>query len=81
MATAHKLSGEDLIAEQAAKPILQLVDPDSFPVDPEPFYEMVAERAYYKAEARGFEAGHETEDWLDAEKELLTPSASGQESE
>lgn len=29
----------------------------------------VAERAYYKAEKRGFAAGHETEDWLEAEAE------------
>jgi len=30
----------------------------------------VAEAAYYKAEARGFEPGHEVDDWLDAEREL-----------
>ncbi|MGZ8152978.1 MAG: DUF2934 domain-containing protein [Methylovulum sp.] len=27
----------------------------------------VAELAYYKAESRGFEPGHELEDWLEAE--------------
>jgi len=31
----------------------------------------VAEAAYYKAEARGFEPGHEVDDWLDAERELV----------
>ncbi len=30
----------------------------------------VAELAYYKAEARGFEPGHELEDWLSAESEV-----------
>ena len=30
----------------------------------------IAERAYYKAERRGFEPGHELEDWLEAEQEL-----------
>lgn len=30
----------------------------------------VAEAAYYKAEARQFEPGHEMEDWLAAEAEL-----------
>jgi hypothetical protein len=30
----------------------------------------IAGRAYYKAEARGFEAGHEMEDWLAAELEV-----------
>jgi hypothetical protein len=29
----------------------------------------VAELAYYKAESRGFEPGHELEDWLSAEGE------------
>lgn len=31
---------------------------------------MIAESAYYRAEARGFEAGHELEDWLAAEREI-----------
>jgi Protein of unknown function (DUF2934) len=31
---------------------------------------MIAEAAYYRAEARGFEAGHELEDWLSAEAEV-----------
>ncbi len=30
----------------------------------------IAERAYYKAEERGFEVGHEMDDWLEAEREL-----------
>ena len=31
----------------------------------------IAELAYLKAESRGFEAGHELEDWLEAEQELM----------
>jgi hypothetical protein len=31
----------------------------------------IAELAYLKAESRGFEPGHELEDWLEAEQELL----------
>ncbi|MDD5580769.1 MAG: DUF2934 domain-containing protein [Methylobacter sp.] len=31
---------------------------------------MIAELAYYKAEQRGFESGHELDDWLDAEQEF-----------
>lgn len=31
---------------------------------------MIAEAAYYKAERRGFEPGHELEDWLQAEDEI-----------
>lgn len=30
----------------------------------------IALNAYYKAEARGFEPGHELEDWLQAEIEI-----------
>jgi len=31
----------------------------------------LAELAYYKAESRGFEPGHEMDDWLEAEQELM----------
>ena len=33
-------------------------------------YEKIAEMAYYKAEQRGFEAGRDLEDWLEAEREF-----------
>ena len=33
--------------------------------------DMTAEAAYYKAENRNFEPGHQEEDWLDAEREVL----------
>ncbi len=29
----------------------------------------IAEAAYFKAQARGFEPGHDVDDWLEAEKE------------
>jgi hypothetical protein len=31
---------------------------------------MIAEKAYLRAERRGFAPGHETEDWLAAEAEV-----------
>jgi len=31
---------------------------------------MIAEAAYYRAACRGFEPGHELEDWLAAEREI-----------
>lgn len=31
----------------------------------------IAELAYYKAESRGFEPGHELEDWYAAEQEFF----------
>ena len=30
----------------------------------------ISEAAYYKAEKRGFEPGHEEQDWSDAEREV-----------
>ena len=31
---------------------------------------LIAERAYFKAEQRGFAPGYEIDDWLEAEREL-----------
>jgi hypothetical protein len=31
---------------------------------------MVAANAYYRAEKRGFEPGHELDDWYEAEREI-----------
>jgi hypothetical protein len=36
----------------------------------EELHELIAERAYYKAEARGYAPGHEIQDWVDAEAEI-----------
>ena len=35
------------------------------------YADAVAQIAYYKAEDRGFEAGHDVDDWLEAEREFL----------
>ena len=37
---------------------------------------MIADAAYFRAEKRGFEAGHEIEDWLAAEAELRARKSS-----
>ena len=38
--------------------------------------EMIAVAAYYLAERRAFEPGHEIEDWLEAEKQIdASPAA------
>jgi len=42
-------------------------------VDPDERRRRIAEAAYYRAERRGFAAGYEDADWLDAEKELDSP--------
>jgi len=35
----------------------------------------ITELAYLKAESRGFEPGHELEDWLEAEQDLMLSQA------
>jgi hypothetical protein len=42
-------------------------DADSF----DEFVKMVSINAYYRAEKRGFEAGHELDDWYEAESEII----------
>lgn len=37
---------------------------------PEEQQRLIAQRAYYRAQRRNFEPGHELEDWLEAEAEL-----------
>jgi len=39
-------------------------------VTPEARRAMIAQNAYLRAERRGFEPGHETEDWFAAEEEV-----------
>ena len=39
---------------------------------PEEQQHLIALRAYYRAQRRNFEPGHELEDWLEAEAELKT---------
>ena len=41
-------------------------------IDPEHRRALIAQMAYYRAERRGFEPGHEAEDWLSAEAEVDT---------
>lgn len=40
------------------------------PIDLPDCYTKIAELAFYKAEARGFEPGHELDDWIEAELEF-----------
>ena len=39
--------------------------------NPEQLHQTIAVTAYYLAERRNFEPGHEMEDWLNAEAEIL----------
>lgn len=54
------ISAESVLDEEFGK-FIDLPDHDN----------TIAELAYYKAKNRGFEAGHEIDDWLEAERDLL----------
>ena len=43
---------------------------DAMPITTKNSHDSIAEAAYYKAEKRGFTAGYELVDWLEAEHEL-----------
>jgi hypothetical protein len=38
---------------------------------PDDIRRLIAEAAYYKAKERGFQPGHELEDWVQAESEVM----------
>ena len=46
------------------------------PTSPEALHQVVAVAAYYLAERRSFEPGHELEDWLNAEAKILSEAES-----
>lgn len=78
MRTRHDSQRERIHARPdtalAAAAVTEILDsehmvPDAVPsADPVIRHDMVATAAYYIAEQRGFEPGHEVEDWLVAEQ-------------
>ena len=40
-------------------------------VSPEEIRRLISEAAYYRAQERGFEPGHELDDWIQAESEVM----------
>lgn len=43
---------------------------------PEDVRRQIEEAAYYRAKQRGFEPGHELEDWIEAESEVMRRNGS-----
>jgi Protein of unknown function (DUF2934) len=39
-------------------------------LSPEEVYRLIQESAYFKAKERGFQPGHEVQDWIEAEAEV-----------
>ncbi len=56
--------------EQVATPVVRINGSESVSLDSEARRAMIAEKAYFLAEQRRFEPGHELDDWLSAEREV-----------
>ena len=62
--------GEDAMLEQLSRRNAQGKSAPARGSDPTQRHAMIAEAAYYCAERRGFAAGHELEDWVQAEAQI-----------
>ena len=51
-------------------PVPPAGDAGTVKTDAEERHRRISDAAYYRAQRRGFEPGHEREDWLEAEREL-----------
>lgn len=58
------------VAKKAAAP-RKAKKPASVPLSPEEITGMISMAAYYLSASRGFAPGHELDDWLAAEKQVL----------
>jgi hypothetical protein len=83
MARSRREQRAELQHVMQSQPVEQKSTAQSFSRDPSPFSrrptlardssayrELVAIAAYYRAERRGFAPGGETQDWLEAEREV-----------
>jgi hypothetical protein len=62
--------------EQAAEAKPRMETSEAENQDTEAIRVVIAVAAYYRAERRNFEPGHELEDWLDAEAEVRAQTGS-----
>ena len=70
--TAPKKASSKKAATNSSAPSAGTNKPSPSPVNisAEERWRMVATAAYHRAEKRGFQPGHEVEDWLAAEREI-----------
>ncbi len=74
VASKKKVAKKKAASKPASKPVAKktaskrsTTAATSSLVSPRERYEMIATMAYYRAEQRNFEPGHDVEDWLDCE--------------
>jgi len=53
-----------------AQPIGYIVPLSDLKLEPQMRHELIAQAAYFRAHRRGFEPGHDLEDWQSAEVEI-----------
>jgi len=67
---SHSQNAYETPGEIAATAPIKVAEPHVEPVTDERRRKLIAVAAYYLAEQRNFEPGHETEDWLAAERQV-----------
>jgi hypothetical protein len=63
-----KVASKPAIKKKASKKKGVSASKGSPLISPRERYEMIATMAFYRAEQRNFEPGHDVEDWLDCER-------------
>jgi hypothetical protein len=63
--TAKKTATKQKVAASSATPKRTAI---KTVISPRERYEMIATMAYYRAEQRNFDQGHDVEDWLECER-------------
>jgi hypothetical protein len=58
-----------LVSEQREAPLASEL---RAPLSDEEIRQLITQAAYYRARRRGFAPGHEFEDWIEAEAEVMT---------
>lgn len=77
MASLHRIEKTDNPAKRGGNAGHDLYEVEQEPqaiTDPpldDTLAHAISEAAYYRAEARGFESGHELEDWVEAERQVV----------
>ena len=70
--------GRKLLAFDAALEPNSIVTHSATFIEPHNRQAMIQDAAYFRAERRGFDPGHELDDWLEAEREIDAALARGE---
>jgi hypothetical protein len=74
MATSKRKTNEKTVTRQSSTSPKSTSRKAADPPESKEIFHRISERAYFKAQQRGFASGHELDDWYVAEKEQLAES-------